>query len=1347
MLIRGDPLSATEFEFLHQFFEEAVRRCPDGVAIDVPPATGRPERRLVSYASLQRLADSLAHWLLDHVVGEDRIVVILIPRACEHLYAAQLAVLKAGAAFTCIDPSFPDEQVRTILMDSQAVAILTDGAGAARLNRIRPAIPVLDVVSRGEQVSESVAPLTNPRWLTSSCLAYLIYTSGTTGQPKGVMIEHRSIVNLVRGDLQTLRVTPQDRVAQNSSPAYDSSIEETWFALAAGATVVVMDNEAARLGPDLVPWLRRERITMFCPAPTLLRSTGCENPERQLPDLRMVHPGGEALTQDVADRWAPGRRLLNDYGPTETTVTALRCHIQPGRAISIGQPVPGMYAWVLDENLQEVAHGKHGELCIGGVGLARGYHNEPELTSLKFPLHPQLGRIYRTGDLASRDDQGNFYCHGRIDAQVKVRGYRIELEAIEARLVECAGVREAACTVQGEGAHKKVVGFVVPEIESAPPSLEALRSHLRKVLPDYMVPVRIGLIPELPRNTSAKLNRQALPVLEPREYEQPDELTAPRNAVEEKLMIALQTVFQTSGVLSVHDDFFYDLGGDSLLAASLISLLRQDPETASLTVRDVYESRTIAELAKRLRQGTTAPENHAFLPGSRRTASRPKGQPIIATVLQTLGLLVGVIVTAPLTYMVTLRVLPGVPGAVGIVPFLILLPVFYIAGLLAYTALTITAAVLLKKLLIGHYRPISVPAWGSLYVRNWIVQRCVRLVPWRLIEITEFQNLVLRALGARIGKRVHLHRGVNLTQGGWDLLEIGDDVTVGQDATLQIVTLEDGQVVFGCIALHSGATLEVRAGVGRNTTVGSNSILKAWSFLGPDSHIPDNETWDGVPAKQQGRAPAAPAPDSNSRELTPILHGLALILGRLAVEGFVTLPVQMLALLFVWAGGVDGAVFFESFADPFSHAWVFLFELTLVFSTLPLTLMFELIALRLLGAVRPGVISRWSLAYVRVRLKVGIVESAGRWLCGTLLWPVWLRAAGMKIGRGCEISTIIDTIPELVEIGPETFFADGIHLAGPKVSRGTVRLEPVRLGTNVFLGNHAVVDSGLNIPDDVLIGVCTAADGPSIRKNSSWFGHPPFELHNRETVECDRAFTHDPSWPRYLNRVFWELLRFTLPLVPVLVAPPAYLFLERAAETVSFPVLLLAVIPAAEIAVFAILILFVLGLKWMLLGRVRPGTHPLWSCWCSRWDFLYVAWDFCASAPLAALEGTLLLNVYLRAMGMRIGRNVVLGPSFVHVVDPDMLEFQDGTTVSCLLQAHTFEDRVLKIDRVTVRRDATIGHVALLLYGCDIGEGTYVIPHSVVMKRERLLPDRVYGGCPTDVVSIPENTPSLISAD
>jgi non-ribosomal peptide synthetase-like protein len=379
--------------------------------------------------------------------------------------------------------------------------------------------------------------------------------------------------------------------------------------------------------------------------------------------------------------------------------------------------------------------------------------------------------------------------------------------------------------------------------------------------------------------------------------------------------------------------------------------------------------------------------------------------------------------------------------------------------------------------------------------------------------------------------------------------------------------------------------------------------------------------------------------------------------------------------------------------------------------------------------------SLWSPGYLRLRLRTETLESAGRWLCGTLLWPAWLRAAGMRVGRGSEIGTIIDTVPELVDVGNESFFADGIYLAGPRITQNTVMLAPVRIGNGSFLGNYAFVGCGETVAEGVLVGVCTVADEHAALRDSAWFGHPPFKLHNRERVEVDRSLTHEPSRARYLNRVFWEQLRFGVPLVPVALAVAWFAALEQVAPAVSLRALLLVVVPALEMAIVAFPLAATIALKWVLLGRVRPGTHPLWSCWVSRWDFLYIAWDFWASRSIAFVDGSLMLNAFLRAMGVRLGRRVALGPGFEHVADPDMLEFGDDATVNALTQAHTFEDRVLKIGPVKVRHGATVGRAALLLYGADIGEGAFVVPQSTVMKGERLSADRVYAGRPIQPVA------------
>ncbi len=1317
-----EAVDASDPALLHGFFENSVRRWPERVALEIPPGNGRVLRELLTYAELDAASSALAARLGCLIHGEC-VIGILLPRTCGELVVAQLAVLKAGAAYNCLDPSFPDERIRVIIEDAEIGILLTNSEG-----RIRPGVCGLEALRTIDilqplDLEEGAAKLAS--WLTPASLAYVIYTSGTTGRPKGVMIEHHSIANLVASDLEAFALTPLDRVAQGSSAAYDSSVEETWLAFAAGATLVVMDDDSARLGPDLIGWLQSERITVFCPPPTLLRATGCSDPQTALPDLKLLYVGGEALPRDVADRWSRGRKLVNGYGPTECTVTCLRERIVEGFLITIGKPVSGAVAVVLNDQLEEVPVGGEGELCMGGIGLARGYWKRPDLTDEKFITHPFFGRIYRTGDLVNQDTEGRFFYHGRMDSQVKLRGYRIELGEVESRLAEFSDVRAAACKVQEDGEIPVIVAFVVPVDPSLPPSVEDLKTALGKILPGYMVPVRIGFLEHLPTTVGGKLNRAALPRLEGAVIQSIESNVPPRNPMEARLALAFQEILKLPLPVSIHDDFFNDLGGDSLRAALLVTLLRSDTATAWVTVRDLYESRSVAVLADR------ACLINEPAPITRNEKSGAPAWPFLVTVVQALWLIGVLIVSAIVAWWIGFELLPALTRSVGLVPLILLAPLVVFVGLAIYTSLSLLFAVVIKRALIGRYQALRAPVWGGFYLRSWIVQQSVRLIPWGIFEGTVFQPMALRALGAKIGRRVHIHRGVDLLRGGWDLLEIGDDVTLSQDSAVRLVELYDGDIVVGPVVLQDGVTLDTRAGVAGHTVLEKGAYLTALSSLPPGGRIPQGERWDGVPARATGLAPVPPPLTGDGRVLSEIQHAWALTMARAGVVLVLALPLEAMTILACLAFGLNGERVWAWLFQP-TDAWTpWVLGIGLELLAVPLTLVWMAVVTRLLGKVREGVISRLSLSFVRVWLKTGLVERAGDMLSGTLFWPLWLRWAGMKIGRGCEVSTILDVVPELIEIGPETFFADGIYLGGPRIQQGTVALARTRLGTNTFLGNHVVIAAGQTLPDNILLGISTAADEPSLIEGSSWFGHPPFELPRREVVEMDHRLTHTPSPIRYWNRVFWEALRFALPILPLAVLVMWFRVLATASEVFSGAGFLLAVVPLATFIAAAFLCLFVLGLKWILLGKVKPGQHALWSCWCSRWDFLYVAWGQYARRPLEQLEGTLLLTWYLRAMGMKIGRRVVLGPGFSQVVDPDMIIIGDEATVNAMFQAHTFEDRVLKTDHVVIHRNATLGSASVPLYGAQIGEHTRVAAHSVIMKREHLLPRLHYEGAPT----------------
>jgi non-ribosomal peptide synthetase-like protein len=997
-----------------------------------------------------------------------------------------------------------------------------------------------------------------------------------------------------------------------------------------------------------------------------------------------------------------------------------------GKPIAKARPVPGMGAWVLDEHLVPLAAGQRGELCMSGAGLAIGYRNQPELTAKKFPDHPTLGRIYRTGDLVHAEPDGTLFYHGRIDSQVKVRGYRIELEAIETCLARCDGVREAACRVQGDNAAQAIAAHIVAVDPSRPAHVDSLKRSLREQLPAYMVPTLFGLIDDLPRSAGGKLRRTDLPLLALPERRRPVEDTADPN--ERAIAATVGEVFGLTGGVSTQDDFFDDLGGTSLQAAILISKLRANPATAAITVRDVYEARTVAQLARRAGPGPAG-----------RPKPAPRTAPVLSsasaaakvTAVQTAWILLELLLLAPVAYLVTFEFLPWLAGWLGLLTLVLVVPLVLIPVSLAWTPIAVVIAVRLKKMLIGRYRPVRASAWSGLRVRIWIVQHVVRIIPWRSIAGTEFQCMALRALGARIGKRVHIHRGVNLTQGGWDLLDIGDDVTLSQDAHLGLVQFEEGQVVVGPIMIGHGATVDIRAGLGPGCRMGRDSWLAPLSSLPAGKSLPDSEMWDGVPARPAGPAPRPPVPVNGGSVLSPILHGIVMMVGRTLLGWVLALPATIMMVGVVLHYDLTFGAVLVALTNPLAYLPFLGSIAALACLTLMITVALEAFAARALGRVTGQVISRWSPAYIRIWLKSGLVDSAGRWLSGGLYWPAWLRWAGMDVGRGCEISTIIDVVPELVHIGPDTFFADGIYLGGPRIHQGTVTLAQVRISPRTFLGNHAVIAGGQRLPPDILIGISTVADDRVVRPGSSWFGHPAFELPRREVVQADRAVTHRPSLVRRINRLFWEWLRFALPVVPLAVTVAWFWGVAVALRVLPLTGFLAIGAAAVSFGVALLPCVILLALKWLLLGKVRPGVHPLWSCWCSRWDFLYVAWGVIASGVLAAVEGTLLLPVYLRRMGMSIGRRVVLGDGFAQVVDPDMLHIEDGATVNAMFQAHTFEDRVLKIGRVRVGAHSTLAHATVPLYGADIGTCTYVAPNSVIMKHEHLLPHMRYEGAPT----------------
>ncbi|MDB4951685.1 MAG: tycC3 [Gemmatimonadetes bacterium] len=581
-LAAGDPLSDTP-ELLHATFEAQARRTPHAVAVE-----HGAER--VTYAELDARANRLARHLRSLGVGPERRAGIRLPRTPD-LIAAMLAVLKAGGAYVPLDPAYPPERIAFILQDTAAAVLVTDAALAADLLPTDAAVVRVDA-DAGAIAAHPAEPVTSAA--TPDGLAYVIYTSGSTGRPKGVMIEHRASAAIVRWVARETAGDGAARVLASTSIAFDVSVAEIFGTLCRGATLVLVENA---LSLATLPADAAVDAVFMVPtaAAELLRAGGIPH------TVHTLNLAGEPLPPALAQGLyaTPSvRRVRNLYGPTEDTTYSAWSLVPRGAArVHVGRPVPGTRAHVLDARLRPTAEGVPGELYLAGGGVSRGYLGRPGLTAERYLPDPHGApgsRMYRVMDRVRWSEGGELEYLERVDHQVKIRGYRVELGEIEAALLEHAGVAECVVTARGEGdAPRELVAYWVPAPGRAP-SVGVLRGHLKGRLPAYMVPPYFVSLPELPRTTSGKVDRRALPAPEGARAEAV--FVAPRNEKEAALAAVWAQVLGVERV-GVHDSFF-DLGGHSLKATQVVSRARE-AVGADIPIRALFETPTIAELVAR----------------------------------------------------------------------------------------------------------------------------------------------------------------------------------------------------------------------------------------------------------------------------------------------------------------------------------------------------------------------------------------------------------------------------------------------------------------------------------------------------------------------------------------------------------------------------------------------------------------------------------------------------------------------------------------------------------------------------------------------------------------------------
>ncbi|MGQ0825924.1 MAG: non-ribosomal peptide synthetase [Actinomycetota bacterium] len=570
---------------IHELVEAQVARAPDATAVRAPDGD-------LTYGELDARSNMLAGRLRSLGVGPDTTVGLCVERSV-HLPVGILGILKAGGAYVPLDPRYPLDRLAYMLTDAQAPVLVTQ-------RHLLGALPAHDghVVCIDAQDSPDVGATIAVPELTPDHLAYVLYTSGSTGLPKGVMISHRAVTNLMLATLDHVEAAPTDVVLQFATFCFDVSVLEIFIAFCAGARLVIPSSETVLSPAALTILIQKEQITI-CDIPPavleLLSPDACSS-------LRIQFLGCEAFGGGLATRWqAPGRRVINGYGPTEATVMMTLMELEGvyEHMPPIGFPMPNHQVYVLDRWMRAVPIGVPGELYIGGVGLARGYLNRPELTADRFVPNPFGGesgsRLYRTGDLTRFRPDGSLEFLGRVDQQVKIRGYRIEIGEVETVVARYRGVQQSVVTVHEPTPDtKQLVVYVLVSRADEFDTVE-LRSFLAESLPSYMVPHLIIPMERFPLLPSGKVDRGALPDPAQAVAARAAEYEAPRSELER--LLADSVFSEVLGVenVGIHDNFF-ELGGNSLRLAELQSQIAETLDV-DVPLRVLFQAASIAELS------------------------------------------------------------------------------------------------------------------------------------------------------------------------------------------------------------------------------------------------------------------------------------------------------------------------------------------------------------------------------------------------------------------------------------------------------------------------------------------------------------------------------------------------------------------------------------------------------------------------------------------------------------------------------------------------------------------------------------------------------------------------------
>jgi non-ribosomal peptide synthetase-like protein len=1254
---------------LVDIFSEVVEAFPSALALD--SGVG-----VLTYAELAEAAHDVADRLHEAGVRRGDKVGIRIRSGTTDLYVAILGALHAGAAYVPVDAEDPDERARIVFAESGARAVIGNDL----------AIAAPPMTAGAEQLD----PAEDDPTATPADDAWVIFTSGSTGTPKGVAVTHRNAAAFVDAEsrmfLQETPIGPGDRVMAGLSVAFDASCEEMWLAWAYGGCLVPAPRSLVRSGVDVGPWLVANDITIVSTVPTLVALW----PASSLDKVRLLIMGGEACPAELATRLqAPGREVWNTYGPTEATVVACGTQLDGTDPVRIGLPLDGWDLAVVDPEGDPVALGDSGELIIGGVGLAR--YLDPAKDAEKYAPMPTLGweRAYRSGDIVVNDPGGLVFA-GRSDDQIKLGGRRIELGEIDEQLLRLPGVVGAAAAVRAsKSGNKLLIGYLaVDATYDAAACLEVLRHRM----PAALVP-RLTVLDALPTRTSGKVDRDALP------------WPLPKSAVATALdglhawIAEIWADVLGAEVISVKDDFF-DFGGGSLTAAQVVSRLRERyPEIA---VGDLYENPTVATLAAALEDhgGTIVTSTRQVLPIPHKTQ------------LGQLAALLPLRMLAAARWVAWLLVAGEVGGRLSDaawIPRTSLAVTLLMAVVFLLPPGRMLLAAGLARLVLNGVGPGSYPRGGRVHLKLWLADRIQDELAATGLSGAVWFPFYARLLGAEIGADADVHTLPPVT----GLITVGDGAAIEPEVDLRGYWI-DGDVV------HIGAMV-----VGERSRIGARSTLAPGAEVGHDAEIapgslvigkvrPD-QFWSGSPAERVARH--ARGPWSTDPPPTNRAWVLAYAVAALVISSLPGLAI--LAGLGVLWPAVNG----EQTIGAAFRAGLPLLPVAALVGYLVLALAVLLLVRLLAIGMQAGHVAVRSAAGVRIWATLRVLDEARTWLFplySSALTPTWLRLLGAEIGDGVEASTVL-LLPRFTHVNDHAFLADDTLIGCYELGGGWIRVEHVKIGKRAFIGNSGMAAPGRKVPKSALVAVLSAAPARTRAKaGSSWMGSPPTRL-RRTTGEADSSRTYDPPTRLRVLRALVELAR----VVPMLCGVLLHLLVGLALLGVLShgrlwgPVLALAlgglVMIAAGLTAAALAVLA----KWVLVGRHRRSEHPLWSGFVWRNELADTFIEVLAAPWFASVtQGTAALNAWLRLLGAKIGRGVWCDTYWLP--ETDLIELGDGSVVNtgCVVQTHLFHDRVLSMDRVTIKAGATLGPNSVILPAATIGRHATVGPVSLVMRGE-----------------------------